>query len=147
MTYNTASETQDLHNEQSIDLFGLTDTAAVSQLTTFDSGSQRQELLTPQEYYSQGLTYNQEKFISLKHFASMMDGRILKIIHEECTDAGHIPDMAYSKHIYALISQAFLNQYCIDTFPKDAEARKQMKEKIEKEVEEIFKNEVRYFFI
>ena len=131
MTYNTASETQDL------DLFGLTDTAAVSQLTTFNSGSQREELLTPQEYYSQDLTYNQAKILQLKHFMSMMDGRILNIIHKEIADAGHNPDMAYSKHIYALISQAYLNHYCMDTFPDNAEARRQMKKKIEEEVEEI----------
>ena len=132
MTYNTSSERYDLQTEQSIDFSSISET----QLATFDSASQRQELHTPQDYYSQVLTYSQEGNINFRQFSSLMDGRIIKIIHEECTDLRHIPNMAQTRHLYALIAQQFFNKYCMEIFPTNAEGRKQMKEKIEKEVEE-----------
>ena len=132
MTYNTSSERYDLQTEQSIDFSSISET----QLATFDSASQRQELHTPQDYYSQVLTYSQEGNINFRQFSSLMDGRIIKIIHEECTDLRHIPNMAQTRHLYALIAQQFFNKYCMEIFPTNAEGRKQMKENIEKEVEE-----------
>ena len=151
MRYNTSSERSDLQTEQSIEpgpsgewtpqeTFSTetpqTSSISETQLATFDSASQRLELHTPQDYYSQMLTFSQEGNINFRQFSSIMDGRIIKIIHEECTDLRHIPNMAQTRHLYALIAQQFLNKYCMEIFPTNAEGRKQMKEKIEKEVEE-----------